>query len=374
MRRQLKNKKRIVIKIGSSVLVDEAGKLCAAKCRALASEVAAVIKKNIKVVVVSSGAIAAGLHRLGMKRKPEDIPLKQAIAAAGQTALMHEYEKAFAKYGMKVAQILLTREDLSNRRRFLNARHTLFELLKLGIVPIINENDTVAVDEIMVGDNDNLSALVTNVAEADLLIGLSDVDGVFEVDPRIHPEAKRLSTIEQITPKLKTGATGSTRKGSTGGMVTKLEAAEKAQRFGVITLIANGNEKRIIQRLLAGEDLGSLIVPKGGRDRLSAKKHWLAYTLHPVGGIIVDQGAKTALMDKGKSLLPSGVRACEGHFLQGDPIDLRLEGERPFARGLTSYSSAELDKIKGHKTGEIEEILGYKYFDEVIHRNDMVIL
>lgn len=374
MRRKLKNKKLIVIKVGSSVLVDEQGRLDSARCRALAAEVAFLQEKKIKVVLVSSGAIAAGLDRLGMHKKLHWIPLKQAIAAVGQTALMHEYEKAFSKYKLKTAQVLLTREDLANRQRFLNARHTLFELFKLGIIPIINENDTVAVHEIKIGDNDNLSALVTNVVEADLLINLSDVDGVYESDPRLNSEAQRISVIEQIDSVLHSRASDTLRMGSTGGMRTKLDAAYKAQRFGVATIIANGREKKIVQRILSGEDVGTLILPKAGRDRLSAKKYWITYSLHPLGTLIVDPGAKKAIIERGRSLLPSGVKNCEGNFQQGDPIDLKVEGEPAFARGLTSYNSGEVEKIKGQKTSEIEKILGYKYFDEVIHRNDLVLL
>jgi glutamate 5-kinase len=374
MRKTLKNKKRIIIKIGSSVLVDGEGRLSPTRFRALASEVAWLRKEKKEVVLVSSGAIAAGMHRLGFKKKPALIPQLQAIAAAGQTALMHEYENTFAKHKLAVAQILLTRDDLANRRRFLNARHAIYELLRLGIVPIINENDTVAVHEIKVGDNDNLSALVTNVVEGDLLIILSDIDGVFEADPRLRKDARRLSLIENIDSSLRQGASDTLRAGSTGGMRTKLEAAEKAAHFGAATIIANGEVKKIIQKIFSGEDLGTLIIPKAGNDRLSARKHWLAYTLQPMGSVIVDNGAKTALIERGKSLLPSGIKSCEGNFHQGDPIDLKVDGEPAFARGLTTYSSQELAKIMGHKTSEIEKILGYKYFDEVIHRDDMVIL
>ncbi len=374
MRKILKTKKRIVIKVGSSVLVDETGKLSPARFRQLAVQVAGLRKLKRQVVLVSSGAIAGGMKRLGFKKKPLLIPQLQAIAAAGQTALMHEYEKAFAKHKLLPAQILLTREDLANRHRFLNARHAIYELLHLGIIPIINENDTVAVHEIKVGDNDNLSALVNNVVEADLLIILSDIDGVFEEDPRIRKDAKRLSVIENIDAALRVSASDTTRPGSTGGMRTKLEAAEKAAHYGAATVIANGRVKNIISTILSGEDVGTLILPKGGEDKLSARKHWLAYTLQSTGTIIVDIGAKAALMERGKSLLPSGVKSCVGTFHQGDPIDLKVEGEPPFARGLTSYSSQELGKIMGHKTSEIEKILGYKYFDEVMHRDDMVIL
>ncbi len=374
MRQSLKTKKRIVIKIGSSILSQQGTGLDSPKFRQLVAQVAKLCERKIKVVLVSSGAIAAGMHRLGFTRKPALIPQKQAIAAAGQTALMHEYEKAFAKYKLFAAQILLTREDLANRRRFLNARHAIGELLKLGIIPVVNENDTVAVHEIKFGDNDNLSALVTNVVEADLLIILTDIDAVYEADPRIRPDAARLSVIENIDQTIRQGAGDTLRAGSTGGMRTKLEAAEKASHFGVATLIVNGNEPNIIERVLEGEDIGTLVLPRGGSDRLSAKKHWLAYTLQSTGCLIIDAGAKDALREHGKSLLPSGIKGFEGKFSQGDLIELKVEGEAVFAKGLTSYSSEEIQKIMGRKTTEIEKILGYKYFDEVVHRNDMVLL
>ncbi|HCU25413.1 MAG TPA: glutamate 5-kinase [Deltaproteobacteria bacterium] len=374
MREQLQKKKKLVVKIGSSILTDEAGELDPKVFQGLAEEVAALRARRLQIVLVSSGAIAAGMKRLGFTRKPHPIPQKQAMAAAGQTALMHEYEKAFAKHGLIAAQILLTRDDLANRRRFLNARHTLAALLKMGVVPIINENDSVAVHEIKIGDNDNLSALVASVAEADLLVILTDIDAVYDADPKIKKDARRLSLIENIDAKLRDGASDTLRAGSTGGMRTKLEAAEKAADYGVTTVIANGGEKNVLQRILDGEDLGTVILPKGGLDRLRAKQHWLTHTLRPLGSLVVDAGAKTALVESGKSLLPSGVKAVEGQFSCGDPVDIRLEGEAPFARGLSSYSTPELERIKGKKSTEIEKILGYKYFDEVIHRDDMVLL
>lgn len=374
MRKTLKNKKRIVLKIGSSILVDAEGRLDAKRFRALASEVAWLRSQGRQVVLVSSGAIAGGMKRLGFKKKPTMIPQLQAIAAAGQTALMHEYEKAFAKHDLLPAQILLTREDLSNRRRYLNARHAIGELLRLGVVPIINENDTVAAHEIKVGDNDNLSALVANLVEGDLLIILTDIDGVYDADPRIRKDARRLPLIENIDATLRQGASDTLRAGSTGGMRTKLEAAEKAVHFGSAVVIAPGHLAKVVQKILAGEDVGTLIVPKEMGDRLSARKHWLAYTLRSAGALVVDAGARAALAERGKSLLPSGICALEGSFHQGDPVDLKEEGGAPFARGLTSYSSQELSLILGRKTTEIEKILGYKYFDEVIHRDDLVLL
>jgi glutamate 5-kinase len=374
MRDLLKNKKRIVIKIGSSMLTDAEGHLDPKVFASLAEEVAKLSQSGKKIILVSSGAIAAGMKRMGLTHKPHQIPKKQAMAAVGQTALMHEYEKSFGKQGLMVAQILLTRDDLANRRRFLNARHAIAELLELGIIPVINENDSVVVHEIKVGDNDNLSSLVTNVAEGDLLIILTDIDGVYDADPKIKKEATRQSVIENIDESLHQIASDTLRAGSTGGMKTKLEAAEKAAHFGAITVIAHGNTPHVLEKILAGEDIGTLIHPKGIADRLTAKKHWIAYTLKSTGTLILDQGAKEAILSKGKSLLPSGIKKIEGHFSQGDPVDLKLENESPFARGLCSYSSTELELIKGHKTTEIENILGYKYFDEAIHRNDLVIL
>jgi glutamate 5-kinase len=374
MREILQKKKRIVIKVGSSALVDEQGRLDPARCRSLAKQIAALVEQKRQVVLVSSGAIAAGLGRMGFVKMPHQIPEKQALAATGQTALMHQYEQAFGRHKLHVAQILLTMDDLSDRRRFLNARHTFYELFKWKVIPIVNENDTVAVHEIKVGDNDNLSALVTNLVEADLLINLSDVDGVFDQDPRVNPQAERIKVIEQMDGWLKAKASDTLRIGSTGGMLTKLEAAEKAQCYGVATVIANGKKNKILEKILAGEDVGTLILPKASADRLSARKHWLAYSMKAVGTLVVDEGAKRALQQGGKSLLPSGIRSIEGRFQPGDPIEIKTAEGKIFARGLTSYSSQELEKIKGQKTNEIEKILGYKYFDEVIHRDDLVLL
>ncbi len=374
MRKQLQNKKRLIIKIGSSILVNEEGQLLSQRFRKIAKTVAELRENKVEVALVSSGAIAAGMSRLNMHRKPKRISLKQAVAAAGQHALMFEYEKAFAKHQLKVAQVLVSRDDFANRRRYLNIRHSLFEIRKLGLIPIINENDSVATDEIKFGDNDNLSALVTSAYEADLLIILSDVDGVYDLDPYTYPDAKRLSMIEKIDEQVKLGATDTLRPSSTGGMRTKLEAAEKAQHYGVATLIASGHSSNVIQRILQGKDIGTLIIPQDGDNRLSAKKHWLAYNLKALGSLRIDPGAGEALK-KGRSLLSSGVMKVEGNFNKGDPVDIFCKGEKKvLARGLTSYNSIEIEKIKGLKSSQIEKALGYKYMDEIIHRNDLVIL
>jgi glutamate 5-kinase len=373
-RQIVKKTKTWVVKIGSSILTDKKGALDPGVFKKLASDVANIIRSGRKVILVSSGAIACGMHKLGFQRKPHLIPQKQAIAATGQITLMNHYEKAFAKEKIEIAQILLTRDDLANRQRYMNARHAIHELLNFGLVPIINENDTVAVEEIKVGDNDNLSALVTNVVEAELLVILTDQDGVYTADPRVNPKAEKIELIKNIDEQCHTLAQDTVRPGSTGGMVTKLQAAEKAAHFGVATVIASGRLKGVLTQLAEGEEIGTLILPKELSLRLNRRKHWIAYTLKPVGQILVDAGAKEVLTQKGKSLLPSGIKKVIGSFEIGDAVDLLVENETPFARGLVGYSSAEIEKIKGAKSSEIEVRLGYKYFDEVIHRDDLVLL
>ncbi|MBI2336800.1 MAG: glutamate 5-kinase [Deltaproteobacteria bacterium] len=374
MRNILKNRKRIVIKIGSSLLTDAQGKIKSAHFKRIVKQVAALVEKKYQIVLVSSGAIAAGLDLLGLKKVPVQIHQKQAIAAAGQITMMREYEKAFAKHQIKVAQILLDRDDLADRYRFLNARHTITQLLKYQLIPIINENDTVSVEEIKFGDNDNLSALVTNLVEADLLVILTDIDGLYTSDPRVDAKASRISVLEELSETAFSYASGTLRVGSTGGMQTKLEAAVKACHFGVPTVIASGNDPEVLHKILLKEDVGTLILPKAGADRVAARKHWIAYMGSVAGTLVVDEGAKLVLLKQGKSLLPSGIKAITGNFQIGDCVEITVAGEGPFARGLTSYSSEEVAKLKGCKTSEIQNCLGYKYSDEIIHRDDLVLL
>jgi glutamate 5-kinase len=362
--------RRVVLKVGSRVLTAKGRILSQAIFDRLAREVSAAKKKGYEVVIVSSGAIAAGMARLGLMEKPKTMPQKQAAAAIGQSALMWNYERAFSFFGEKVAQVLLTRDDLSNRNRYLNARNTLFTLLSFGVIPIINENDTVVVEEIKFGDNDNLSALVTNLANADLLVILSDIDGLYDRDPRLHKSAKLIPLVPQVTSEMEKKASGTLSPISIGGMVTKLQAARKAAFFGVPTILANGIEERILERILRGEDVGTLFGSEG--NKLTSRKHWIAFTLEPMGRVIVDDGAKRAILQKGKSLLPSGVIAAEGKFSLGDPVVLSDIHGQEFAKGLTNYGSAEINKIKGLKTTEVENKLGYKYSDEIIHRDDLV--
>ena len=366
----LKHVHRLVLKVGSRVLTAKGRTLSPAFFDRLSREVSSAKKCGYEVVIVSSGAIAAGMGRLGMAEKPKTMPQKQAIAAIGQSRLMWNYEQAFGFFGEKVAQVLLTRDDLSNRNRYLNARNTLLTLLSLGVIPIINENDTVVVQEIKFGDNDNLSALVTNLVNADLLIILSDIDGLFDRDPRVNKNAKLIPRVDQVTPEMEKKATGTLSPISIGGMVTKLQAARKAALFGVPTILANGMKEGILGRILQGAEEGTLFTSEV--NKLTSRKHWIASTLEPAGKILVDEGAKKAILQKGKSLLPSGVVGAEGKFGVGDPVVLTDLGGNEFAKGLVNYGSAEISKIRGLKTTEIEAKLGYRYSDEIIHRDDMV--
>jgi glutamate 5-kinase len=269
-----------------------------------------------------------------------------------------------------VAQILLTRDDVSDRRRYLNARNTLLTLLEYGVIPIINENDTVVVEEIKFGDNDNLSALVTNLVNADLLVILSDIDGLYDRDPRLHRNARLIPLVPRVTEEMERRASGTTSAISIGGMVTKLQAARKAALFGVPTVLANGMTDGMLGKVLRREEAGTLFASEV--NRLNSRKHWIAFTLEPAGKILVDEGAKRAVLQKGKSLLPSGVLEAEGKFGQGDPVILADAAGLEFAKGLVNYDSAEIRKIKGLKTSEVEARLGRKCSDEIIHRDDLV--
>jgi glutamate 5-kinase len=322
--------------------------------------------------VVSSGAIAAGMKKLRLREKPRDILMKQAVAACGQSTLMWYYEKAFSAFGEKVAQILLTHDALSIRKRFLNARKTLFTLLEIGVIPIVNENDTIAVEEIVFGDNDKLAALVTNLVEADLLVLLTDIDGLYNKNPRSHADAELISVIDEIDKRIEEIAGETLGRTTTGGMKTKIEASKTAAAFGIPTIIANGKRPNTLLEIFSGKENGTLLLPAKGK--LKSRKHWIAFTLKSSGEIVIDEGAKRAIALLGKSLLPSGIKKILGDFEIGELIRCVDEMGIEVARGLTSYSSDEIRKIAGAKTSDIEKILGYKYSDEVIHRNDLVVM
>jgi glutamate 5-kinase len=368
----LKSVKRVVIKIGSRVLTDDSGALDAAIIAQICGGIAALRKRGQQVVVVSSGAIAAGRSELGLTEKPRTIPQKQAAAAIGQTRLMHAYEQALAPHGLKAAQVLLTGEDLGSRQRFLNARSTLDALLEYGVVPIINENDTVVVDEIKFGDNDNLSALVTSVTEAHLLLILTDIEGFYSADPRTDPAARLVPLVRSVTKDIERAAGGAGSGVGTGGMATKVAAAKKAGKNGVPTILIAGKQPGILEAAMRGEEVGTLFLPGG--EVMNRRKHWIAYTLKPSGRIIVDDGARDVLLKMGKSLLPSGVVQVEGRFERGACVRVCGKDGKEFARGLSDYSGLEIVRLSGRKSSEIEDILGYRYGDVIIHRDNLVVL
>jgi len=364
--------RRIVVKIGSSILALPNQGLNTATIESISSQIAALRKDGIEILLVSSGAIASGILKLGLKEPPRTLPLKQAVAAAGQSHLIRAYEKFFEAHDTHVAQILLTHEDLRDRRRYLNARTTLLTLLQLGTIPIINENDTVAVDEIRFGDNDTLSAQVASLMDADLLLILTDTDGLYDTDPGAGGTHHLISSVPEITPEVERLAGARPGVLGTGGMGTKIRAARAMSQAGGFTVIANGREEGIITRVLSGELLGTLFPPT--EKPLRSRKHWILHTLRPRGEITVDDGAKEALVRHGKSLLPSGVVDVRGSFTFGDAVSCLGEDLREFARGLVNYSARDLAKIKGAHTDSIESILGRKDYDEVIHRDDLVLL
>ncbi len=371
-RKILGRSRRIVVKVGSSILASVERGLLYDVFSHLTKEISDLKRQGYEIVLVSSGAIAAGMEKLGHKTRPQAITQKQATAAVGQTRLMKIYEDYFSRYQQMVAQILLTHDDLSHRRRFLNARNTLLTLLELGIIPIINENDTVVVDEIKFGDNDNLSALITNLIGADLLIILTDMDGLCDSDPRVNPHARCIPLVEEIDADLD-GIVGETKSEiSVGGMISKIQAARKASRFGIPTVVARGTKEGVLHQILKGKEIGTLILPK--KEALSSRKHWIAFNPKPKGDVIVDDGAKKAIVQKGKSLLPSGVVKIKGSFNRGDLVTCLGSRGKEFARGLVNYSATELEKIRGLRSDQIESTLGYKYSDEVIHRDDLVVL
>jgi glutamate 5-kinase len=366
--------KRIVVKVGSSILT-AAGAVRPRVFTELIRQVADISDAGRQVVIVSSGAIAMGSHRLGWNHPGHSIPEKQAAAAVGQIALMERYRIGFARRGRQVAQVLVTRTGLDDRECYLNAERTLTTLLKLGVVPIVNENDTVSTEEIRFGDNDNLSATVVNLIGADLLILLTDVDGLFREPPVAGKPAPPLyDVVEAITPEITRAAQGSAHAFGRGGMTTKLEAAQKAALSGAATVIANGRSRNALLRVAAGEAEGTLFLASAQETRLGSRKHWLAFTARPRGELLVDAGAATALRDRGRSLLPAGITGVRGKFGIGDVVRCMDPGGREIARGLAAYAAADVARICGLSTRQIAPVLGYSNGPEVIHRDDLVIV
>lgn len=367
----LKPVRRVVVKVGSGVLTTDDG-LNIEVIDRLASEISVLKKKGLEVILVSSGAIASGLKKVGLPKRPQSVSHQQAMAAVGQSSLIKAYEKAFEVYGHTVAQILLTRDDLTHRRRYLNARNTLLTLLRWHIVPIINENDTVVVDEIKFGDNDNLSAMVTNLIDAHLLINLTNIDGLYDKDPRDHGDAKRIEVVEKVDRQVSRFANSIPGFLGKGGMASKLKAARKVAMRGVPTIIASGLKPDILSRIFRGASEGTLFMPEPAS--LCSRKHWIAFTKSPKGELVIDAGAEKAILGNGKSLLPSGIKAVNGRFSQGNSVLLVNEAGAPVAVGMVNYHSGDIRKIMGAKSREIPDILGFKHDDEVIHRDNLVLI
>ena len=363
--------RKIIIKVGSAVLTGADG-LDLKIINSLVREMSELIHKGYSVVLVSSGAIVSGKHRLNITGKLKSIPEKQAAAAIGQGRLMRVYSKSFEKQGLYVAQILLTLSDLSDRQRYLNIRNTLSTLMEWGVTPIINENDSVAVDEIKFGDNDNLAAMIANIVEADLFINLTSTEGLFDCNPAQSKKAKLIELVYEITDQIEAASTEDTSAGGTGGMKSKVLAAKKVTAMGIPCVIAPGKKKKVLADIIAGKEIGTLFLPMA--DRLNSKKYWIAFTLQPSGKLVIDDGAKKALLEKGKSLLPSGIVDVEGDFDLGDPVSCVDREGITVAKGLVNYNSAEIRKIKGLKTSQISQVLGNKDYDEVIHRDNLAII
>ena len=369
-REWLSGVKRIVVKVGSSTL-SQGFRLNDGALDRLVADLARVKGRGKEVILVTSGAIAAGVGTLGLSSRPQTIPGLQAAAAVGQSRLMHAYEDRFQEYGEIAAMMLLTQEDFNNRKRYIHISNTLNTLLQLGTVPIINENDTVAVEEIKVGDNDTLSAQVTNLSDADLLVVLSDQAGFFSADPRKHSHSELIDVVPVITEGIKKAAGRAGTQDGTGGMVTKLRAAEIVTGSGEMMVLADGKEPDVVNRILSGENIGTLFLPQSPK---SSRKRWIAYSRPPKGRLLVDNGARRALVDRGKSLLASGVRGVEGEFEYGDTVSCLDENRDEFGRGLVNYNTEDITKIIGKQTGEIENILGARYYEEVIHRDNLVLM
>ena len=374
MDRDISKAKRIVVKVGTSNLTDRSYRLDPRKVEKLAKEIAELKKQSREIILVTSGAIGAGIGKLDLKQRPRDIKVLQATAAVGQNILMSTYDRYFAKYEQTIAQLLLTHEDFFDRKRYLNLRNTLITLLKSGVVPIINENDTVVVDEIKLGDNDNLSALVASNLDADLLIILTDIDGLYTYDPKRSKKAEFISAVEEITPEIERIASARGKTG-VGGMKTKIQAAKVTMKAGIPMIIANGNEENILARIIAGERIGTIFLPvRGAKEKMNDRKHWLRFASPVKGKIKVDEGAKNALITNGRSLLASGVVGVEDEFIAGDPVSIVDAEGVEFAKGITNYSSEEIKKIKGAQSKEIEQILGRKEYEEVVYRGNLVLM
>jgi len=363
--------RRIVVKVGTSLITSKAGGMDSRLAGRLARQIARLTRGGRRVILVTSGAIGSGMEALGLGHRPGGVSKKQAAAAVGQIRLMRAYDDAFRRENLRIGQMLLTRDDFHDRDRYNNTRNTLTTLLAMGALPVVNENDTVSVDEIKFGDNDVLSALVANLAQADLLVILSVVDGLLSIDPGTGRKGRLIGEVRGITGEILRAAGSSTSELGTGGMASKIEAARIVTGCGIGMVIANGRTRDVLTRLAAGEALGTYFHPSSAR--MAGRKRWIAYTSRASGTILVDAGARAALVERHKSLLPSGVKGVRGDFGAGDVVAIAAEDGAEFARGISGYSSRSLAKAMGRKVSEARLLLGDPGAEEVVHRDDMVI-
>ena len=367
--------RRMVVKFGTGLVTGGSDRLNPDIMSGLVAQVAELQRQGRELIIVSSGAIASGRHKLGISRKVRGIPYKQVLAAVGQSRLMHFYDSLFSQYQVTVAQALLAKADLADRAGYLNARNTLLALLEIRVLPIVNENDVVAVDEIKearFGDNDNLSAMVANLVDADLLLILSDIAGLYTADPHLYPEARLIPQVDRIDAEIEKLAAGTTSSLAIGGMVTKIEAARLATASGVTVVVADGREPEVILRVAGGEAVGTRFLPT--TSRLESRKRWMLSGLSTRGKLVVDSGAATALKKRQGSLLAAGIKQATGNFQQGDIVNIYDPQGSHLGCGITNYSSADIEIIKGAHSGEIATLLGHDYGSEVVHRNNLVVL
>ncbi|MEA2014069.1 MAG: glutamate 5-kinase [Thermodesulfobacteriota bacterium] len=366
----LKGAKRILVKIGSGVLTGHDG-LDLDIIGHLVDEVSEYSRKGFHFVIVSSGAIASGMNRMGFKGNLHNLPQKQAAAAIGQGRLMRVYANAFGRHKLVTAQILLTMSDLTNRQRFLNIRNTLSTLVEWGVIPIINENDTVSVDEIKFGDNDTLASIMANITDANLLINLTNTEGLYDRDPRGAKKSRLISLVTEITAEIEAAASSEPDTVGMGGMKSKVIAAGKVTASGIPCIIAHGKKAGILSDIFSGKETGTLFLPT--TQHLKSKKSWIAFTLRSMGKICIDRGAENAIVNQGRSLLPSGIVRIDGDFHMGDPVTCVNEDGVSIAKGLVNYSSSDIERIKGLQTTRIKQVLGDKTYDEIIHRDNMAV-
>ena len=371
--RNLEKVKNIIVKIGSSSLCDQNGNIDKEKILNLIQQIAYMKRKNIKITLVSSGAINAGVHIMNLKQRPDTIPQKQALAAIGQASLMQIYEDLFSLFKLKCAQILLNHDDFDDRKRLMNFNNAMQAIIDYDVVPIINENDTLAVDEIKVGDNDTLASMIVPAVNADLVIIVSDIDGLYDDNPHTNKDAKLISNVAGITKTIENMAKDASSKVGTGGMITKIKAAKICNEFGCDLAIVNGNQPNVLIDLLEGKEVGTYFDSTPVR-HLSSRQHWIMYRSMPKGKIIVDDGARLALVNKHTSLLPKGIVNVEGNFLMSQIVDIVDCNNDLIARGIANYSSDEIRLIKGLNSSEIETVLHYKDYDEVVHANNLVLV